>query len=1033
MAKLKALKRLSILLALAVVLTLFAFPLTASAQNTWHVSKWTKYQGNPVLNPGSAGEWDDGGVYSPTVVYHGGTYHMWYSASGGGTGGEIGYATSPDGVTWSKYDDPATTIHPYAESDPVLNPGSSGEWDDGYIAHPDVLYDGATYHMWYNGCDVTGTRAIGYATSPDGINWTKHPGNPVLNPGSPGEWDDSHVYHPDVLYHGTTYHMWYDGVDAALTWRIGYATSLDGITWSKYDNPATTAHPYAQSDPVLNPGSSGEWDDVYIDSPDVLYDGTTYHMWYSGFDGMTRGVGYATSPDGITWSKYDDPITTAAPYAESDPVLNPGPAGEWDYAGVYSPGILHDGTTYHMWYDGVDAALTWRIGYATNSYIDADFLSIKNAIEYADPEDTILVHPGKYDEGLLIIKSLTLQSASGNWHDTIIDDPILSPEIVIFGEVNVTVQGFGITGGSYGVSVSGVGSTVNILDCRIHHNAADGIRVAGGGTLLNIERNIISDNGNPGGGCGVYIEQAWSTVNIRNNIVGGEPLPSGYTLYEGNDGDGIRVDNVPSTAHMVIEENHINANDGDGIDLAPDSSVEGSVNIKNNVIALAFIMHCGGIDERRGNQDNGIHVGEVKGTGRISIEGNAISENDHDGICFDEGVSAILGRVSIRHNLIGGWTYYPEDPGAPVRYYGNDGEGISISEVGDSGGVNIEGNKISENARVIPDTGITINKIYGKVNLGGNDIGAWEDEHGESYLGNEGQGILVISVFSGAELTIGPDNSIKENTGHGIDIFWGQADSSIEIHHNFLNDNDPLECGCGIKLGSGGVYGALVSDNIVTKHHEGIHLDENSEKNIVQYNEISGNDHGVWVEGNDNEIWANDIVNNEMLDSGIHLTSTASGTIAHCNYIMGNGLCGVCNENPTEEADATYNWWGCSGGPGAAGCDPVCGKVAYAPWLTAPGPDGDDDGLTCREELGHGTDPNNPDTDGDGFSDGTEVAHVTDPLNPASHPPIPGPGVAVGGEAHPINRIAVLAPWIALATAIIAGATITWRRRRTQG
>jgi len=46
-----------------------------------------------------------------------------------------------------------------------------------------------------------------------------------------------------------------------------------------------------------------------------------------------------------------------------------------------------------------------------------------------------------------------------------------------------------------------------------------------------------------------------------------------------------------------------------------------------------------------------------------------------------------------------------------------------------------------------------------------------------------------------------------------------------------------------------------------------------------------------------------------------------------------------------------------------------------------------------------------------------------------------GPGlpvVAVGGEAYTVNKLAILAPWIALAAAIIAGATIFMRRRRAQ-
>ena len=47
-------------------------------------------------------------------------------------------------------------------------------------------------------------------------------------------------------------------------------------------------------------------------------------------------------------------------------------------------------------------------------------------------------------------------------------------------------------------------------------------------------------------------------------------------------------------------------------------------------------------------------------------------------------------------------------------------------------------------------------------------------------------------------------------------------------------------------------------------------------------------------------------------------------------------------------------------------------------------------------------------------------------------PPGPGPGIVVGGEVYPVNKVALLAPWIALAAAIIAGATIAVRRRLTQ-
>lgn len=42
------------------------------------------------------------------------------------------------------------------------------------------------------------------------------------------------------------------------------------------------------------------------------------------------------------------------------------------------------------------------------------------------------------------------------------------------------------------------------------------------------------------------------------------------------------------------------------------------------------------------------------------------------------------------------------------------------------------------------------------------------------------------------------------------------------------------------------------------------------------------------------------------------------------------------------------------------------------------------------------------------------------------------PPTGVGGTAYPANKLLVLAPWIVLAAAIIAGAAIFVRRRRAQ-
>ena len=281
---------------------------------------WSK-QGM-VLDLGAGGQWDDADVHSPSVILDGATYKMWYVGYDG-SDYRIGYATSADGITWAK-------------QGMVLDLGAGGEWDDFLLHSPTVILDGATYKMWYTGHDGA-SFSIGYATSADGITWAKQ--GMVLDVGAGGEWDDDGVQSPSVILDGATYKMWYGGDDGTKL-SIGYATSADGITWAKQGM-------------VLDVGAVDEWDDDNVNSPSVILDGATYKMWYGGDDGASFSIGYATSADGITWSK-------------QGMVLDLGAGGEWDDVQVNIPAVILDGTTYKVWYTGNDGT-NLRIGYATSA------------------------------------------------------------------------------------------------------------------------------------------------------------------------------------------------------------------------------------------------------------------------------------------------------------------------------------------------------------------------------------------------------------------------------------------------------------------------------------------------------------------------------------------------------------------------------------------------------------------------------------------------------------------------------------------
>ena len=244
---------------------------------------WTKDASNPVMDVGAAGEWDDESALPGAVIFDGSSYKMWYHGYDGAIW-RTGYATSPDGIVWTKH-----------ASNPVLNVGAGGKWDNFWAIITGVIFDGSSYQGWYIGGDGSNfSFRTGYATSPDGITWTKHPSNPVMDFGTGGEWDNANAGVEAVIYNGSIYEMWYQGGGGAQLTQIGYATSTDGLVWTK-----------SESNPVLPVGPFGVWDWSFVVAPTVLYDGTSYHIWYVGLaSGQKWIIGYATAPK--------DPITGIA-------------------------------------------------------------------------------------------------------------------------------------------------------------------------------------------------------------------------------------------------------------------------------------------------------------------------------------------------------------------------------------------------------------------------------------------------------------------------------------------------------------------------------------------------------------------------------------------------------------------------------------------------------------------------------------------------------------------------------------------------
>ncbi len=246
--------------------------------------------------------------------------------------------------------EPAIEFSPL-EGNPVLTRSATEDWggDCGTVFAPKVIQHNDRFYLFYTGsCNRQAhPAAIGFATSNDGINWSKYPHNPILTPSGDG-YDAMCVSFAVPVVEGEKWVMYYAGNSqpcAGPGRYIGRAVaSSPDDTWHRGDEPILTA------------GDTDDWDAGFIMPHAVVHTGSGYVMYYSGGSEylipLPRLVGMATSPDGIRWAKYDDPSTTQAPYAHSDPILELKEDGTTEPFGAWSVDVLKTDLGWEMFFSG---------------------------------------------------------------------------------------------------------------------------------------------------------------------------------------------------------------------------------------------------------------------------------------------------------------------------------------------------------------------------------------------------------------------------------------------------------------------------------------------------------------------------------------------------------------------------------------------------------------------------------------------------------------------------------------------------------
>jgi hypothetical protein len=254
----------------------------------------------------------------PRVVYDASSdrFEMWsWNASNEYAFGAIYHATSTDGVNWqgnqtcAAYGSPHRPVYTLFQNSVgtngacqvILNPGAT-------LTAPDYASPMANRYVMFHHMvrQADGKRVVGLAVSPDGITW----GAPVertgvLEVGPTGAWDSGQATDCTVIEHEGTYHMYYGGGVSSAKQGIGYASSSDGLLWSK------------AASPVFVPDSAVAWRTSQVLAPGAVVDDAAMRLYFLG---NSNAVGLATLSLAPPVDPVEPPVTP-----DPDPPVTPDP------------------------------------------------------------------------------------------------------------------------------------------------------------------------------------------------------------------------------------------------------------------------------------------------------------------------------------------------------------------------------------------------------------------------------------------------------------------------------------------------------------------------------------------------------------------------------------------------------------------------------------------------------------------------------------------------------------------------------------
>jgi predicted GH43/DUF377 family glycosyl hydrolase len=319
------------------VLVLMVFTCVAAVPFVPPFGQWTRLSADPIISP-MGDKFESAGTFNPSVVKKNSKFVMLYRAQDHNGMSSLGYATSDDGIHFTRRPEPVMVSEaPYEKG--------------GGVEDPRLQKIGETYYLTYTGYNnIDGPAAdkkdaqLCLATSTDLIHWQR---KGVIIPSFKGKWNvkwtKSGAIVPEKI--NGKYWMYYLADAAGKDQQMGVAYSDDLLHWTEaLDHPVLASRPGAFDSDVVEPGPPP------IITPEGIF------LIYNGADDK---LVYSTG-----WVLFDKKDPTKVLARSEKPVF--GPDKEWEKVGqvpnvVFVEGMVRDGNRWLFYYGGADK----NVGVAT--------------------------------------------------------------------------------------------------------------------------------------------------------------------------------------------------------------------------------------------------------------------------------------------------------------------------------------------------------------------------------------------------------------------------------------------------------------------------------------------------------------------------------------------------------------------------------------------------------------------------------------------------------------------------------------------